>query len=61
MKRIIVFPGQKVIASDGRVHTVAFVNCGQVYAFGLNGLPEPITVVGDAFGGEHFQDIGLAA
>lgn len=60
-KRVIVFPGQKIIATDGKVHTVAFVNCGQVYGFGLNGLPEPITVVGDAFGGEFDQLLGLAA
>lgn len=61
MKQIIVFPGQKVIASDGRVHTVAFCNCGQVYAFGLNGLPEPITVATDAWGGEHDQELMNAA
>lgn len=61
MKRIIVFPGQKVIASDGKVHTVAFVNCGQVYAFGLNSLPKPITVATDAWGWEHDQELMNAA
>lgn len=61
MKRIIVFPGSKVLATDGKVHTVAFVNCGQVYGFGLNGLPEPITVVCDAWGGENDQELMNAA
>ncbi len=61
MKRIIVFPGQKVITTAGKVVVVAFVNCGQVYAFGQNGLPEPVIVVTDAYGGEHDQMEGLAA
>ena len=61
MKKVLVYPGQKVVTTDGRVVTVAFVNCGQVYCFGRNGLPEAVTVVGDAFGGEHDQLVGLAA
>ncbi len=55
MKRVFVFPGQRVIATDGQVHTVAFVNHGQVFAFGKNGLPVPIIVSTDAWGGEHDQ------
>lgn len=57
MKRIIVFPGQKVVTTTGKVVTVAFVNCGQVYAFGLNGLPEAVTVVTDAWGWEADQEL----
>jgi len=61
MKKVIVFPGQKVQTTSGQVYTVAFVNCGQVYGFGKNGLPEPITVVTEAWGYEHDQAVMNAA
>lgn len=60
-RKVIVYPGSKVITTAGNVVTVAFVNCGQVYAHGRNGLPEAVVVVGDAYGGEHDQVLGLAA
>ena len=48
-----VYPGQRVIARDGAVYTVAFVRGAQVYAYGRHGIPGAITVVCDAWGGEH--------
>jgi hypothetical protein len=60
-RKSIVYPGQKVITTAGKVVTVAFVNAGQVYAYGRNGLPEKAVVCGDAFGGEHDQVLGLVA
>lgn len=59
-KQIVVFPGQKVVATDGNVHIVAYVNDNKVYAY-KNGLAQPIIVCGDAWGGENDQTIGLAA
>lgn len=61
MKQIVVYAGQKVIDTSGQVVTVAYEDCGQVYAFGRKPYPEPVKVCGDAFGGEHDQLIGLAA
>ena len=57
-KKVIVFPGQKVIATDGKTHTVAFINYVQVYAFAEH-APKPIKVVADAWGGEHDQELVL--
>lgn len=56
-KRVIVFAGQRVIGTDGQVHVVAFVNHGQVFGFGRNGLPVPIVVSTDAWGGEFDQEV----
>lgn len=61
MRNPIVHPNQRVITTEGKVVVVAFVNHGQVYAFGRNGLPEKVKVCGDAFGGEHDQVLGLVA
>lgn len=61
MRKPIVFPGQKVITTAGNVVIVAFMHCGQVYAFGRNGLPEAVKVVNDAWGGEHDQAVMNAA
>ena len=61
MRKPIVYPNQKVITTQGNVATVAFVSCGQVYVFGRNGLPVPVKVCGDAFGGEHDQELMNAA
>jgi hypothetical protein len=48
-----VYPGQRVIARDGRTHIVAFTDArGRVYAYGARGIPVPIRVVCDAWGGE---------
>jgi len=60
MKQIVVYPGQKVVATDGNVHVVAYVNDNQVFSY-KNGVPQPITVCGDAWGGENDQTFGLAA
>ena len=48
-----VYPGQRVIAHDGAVYTVAFMRGAQVYAYGRHGIPVAITVVCDAWGGEQ--------
>lgn len=61
MRKPILFPGQRVITTEGKTETVAFTRNGQAYVFGCNGLPKPVKVVGDAWGGEHDQEIGLAA
>ena len=62
MKRqIIVHPGQKVIANDGKVYTVAYANGDKVFAFGSFGQPYRIIVCGDAWGYEYDQEIGIAA
>lgn len=55
MRNPIVHPNQRVITTEGKVAVVAFVNHGQVYAFGCNGLPEKVQVCGDAWGGELDQ------
>jgi hypothetical protein len=59
-KQTIVHPGQRVIASDGKVYTVAHVRNGEVWAYGYQCL-ERITVSNDAWGGEHDQTQGLKA
>lgn len=60
-KRLVVFPGQRVICTDGKTHTVAYQSHGQVFVFGANGMPVPAKPVTDAWGGEHDMELGLAA
>lgn len=60
MRKPNVFSGQKVITTSGDVVTIAFVNNGQVFAFTQSGI-QVVHVVADAWGGEHDQEIGLAA
>jgi hypothetical protein len=59
MRKVIVFPGQKVVATTGEVAVVAFVNYGRVYVFGRNGLPKVVDICTDAWGGEADQTLGL--
>ena len=59
MRDIVLFPGARVITTEGEVATVAFVMAGQVFVYGRYGLPKAVTVCGDAWGGEHDQEIGL--
>lgn len=61
MRKTILFPGQRVVLASGEVATVAFVNYGQVYVFGRNGLPMLAKPVGDAWGGEADQEVNNAA
>jgi hypothetical protein len=61
MRKIVTYPGQRVIATDGKTYTVAYSIAGKVFAFGSNGVPTEIRVCGDAWGGEHDQALGLAA
>lgn len=61
MRKIIVFPGQKCVSTEGEVVTIAVINDGGVWAYGRDGLPKAVDIVGDAFGGEHDQAMGLAA
>lgn len=56
-KQIVIYPGQKVIATDGKVHTVLTVLAGAV----IDECGQIIVVVSDAWGGENDQEIGLAA
>lgn len=61
-RTVHVFPGERVVTTAGRVVTVAYVTpAGVVMAFGPRGMPVPVRVVADAWGGEHDQAIGLAA
>lgn len=60
MREIVIFPGQRVVLTSGETAVVAFVAHNQVWAFGRLGLPMPVSIVGDAWGGEHDQTIGLA-
>lgn len=61
-KRTILYGGQKVITKDGVVATIAFVSrYGIPYVYGARGFPVPVAICGDALGGEHDQEIGLAA
>jgi hypothetical protein len=62
IKALAVHPGQRVLTTQGTTRTVAFTSRGgQIYAYGLDGGLEPISVVCDAWGGEHDQTLGLAA
>ena len=55
-----VYPGQRVITSHGRVVVVAMVTPdGRVMAYDGTGAVIPVTVVCDAWGGEHEQTVGL--
>jgi hypothetical protein len=56
-RQIVVYPGQRVIGTDGKVHTVAYTKDGQVFSTEA----QPIQVCGDAWGGEYDQEIGIAA
>lgn len=60
MRRAIVYPGQKVITTEGRSEIVAFVMVG-VFVYQPNGRFKLVTVVGDTWGGEMDQEMGLAA
>ena len=57
-KQTIVHSGQRVIATDGKIYTVAYERKGIVWAYG-DGCYVPITVSNDAWGGEHDQEIGI--
>lgn len=61
MRKIIVFPGQKVVTTGGEVVTVSHVAFGQIFVIGRNGLPKAAQICTDAFGGEHDQTLGMVA
>jgi hypothetical protein len=61
MRKIMVYPGQKVITTEGRTEIVAFTLLGQVYVYQASGGVKLVQVVGDAWGGEHDQTMGIAA
>ncbi len=56
----MVHPGEKVITSHGTTVTVAFVIGAQVWAF-YRGQLQRVIVRGDAWGGEHDQELMNAA
>lgn len=60
MRRAIVYPGQKVITTEGRTEIVAFFMFG-VFVYQPNGRFKLVEVVGDAWGGEMDQQQGIAA
>lgn len=49
---VLVFPGQRVITSEGVVRTVAFTDPRGVWVFGPSGRPYLATIRADAWGGE---------
>jgi hypothetical protein len=61
MRKINVHPGQKVVTTAGNIETVAFVLFDQAFVYRSNGHFCMVEVVGDAWGGEHDQEMGLAA
>lgn len=61
MRRTFVYPGQKVITTEGRSEIVAFVLFDQPFVYQPNGHFKMVEVVGDTWGGEHDQEQGLAA
>lgn len=54
-------PGQKIITTEGVVRTVALVLNGAVYVYGSHGWLIKVTPRGDAWGGEHDLEVGVAA
>lgn len=61
MRRAICYPGQKVITTEGRTEIVAFELFGNVYVYQASGSVKLVSVVGDCYGGEFDQEVGLAA
>jgi hypothetical protein len=59
-RQIIVHSGQRVTTTGGNVVVVAYVRNGVVWAY-WNGEIVPVQVTGDAWGGEHDQESGIAA
>jgi hypothetical protein len=57
-RQIVVHPGQRVIDTQGRTVIVAYVHTDGVWAY-WNGEIVLVQVTGDAWGGEHDQEIGL--
>lgn len=57
MRKVIVFPGSRVITSDGDVVTVATIVGGRVYAYARDGWLKIVDVRGDAWGGEADQEV----
>lgn len=52
MRKVIVYPGQRVVTTGGDVVTVATVAAGRVYAYAANGWLKAVDVVSEAWGGE---------
>lgn len=61
MRKVIVYPGSRVITSDGDVVTVATIVGGRVYAYARDGWLKAVDVCGDAWGGEADQEVMNAA
>lgn len=61
MRIPIIHPGQRIITTEGKSEIVAFVLFGQAFVYQPNGHFKLVEVCGDAWGGEHDQEIGLAA
>lgn len=52
MRKVIVYPGMKVVTTGGDVVTVATVVGGRVYAYAVGGWLKAVDVVHEAYGGE---------
>lgn len=61
MRKTVIYPGQRVVTSEGKTEIVAFVLAGAVYVHSSDGWLKVVQVVGDAWGGEADQELGLAA
>lgn len=60
-RRSILYPGQKIVTTEGRNEIVAFVLFDQAFVYQPKGRFKLVEVCGDAWGGEADQEIGLAA
>lgn len=60
-RQIVVHPGQKVVTTEGRTETVAYMLRDIVYVHSVGGWLKAVRIVGDAWGGEADQTQGLAA
>lgn len=59
---MIVFPGQRVITTQGTVRTVAYVSVyGVIYGYSPKGHLEVIQPRCDAWGGDADLNFGVAA
>lgn len=61
MRKVIVFPGSRVITSDGDVVTVATIVGGRVYAYARDGWLKAVNPVCEAWGSEHDMEVMNAA
>lgn len=60
-RRTVLHPGQRIVTTHGSMEIVAFVLFGQAFVYQPNGRFKMVETIGDAWGGEFDQEVGLAA